>query len=216
MKNIFKELEKKYVIKLCNSKELIEKAKEIRYKVYCEEKSYENINENKKETDDLDEHSEHFIAFDKKTNQAVATFRMICTETLPSETKLNLYSIDKKIGKSIELSRFAALPEARGQSSSRLAVGLFLASAYASWILKAKHVYVEMERALAISAKRTGISSTKLTPFFEHNGQRAIYLMSTESVIDNLLEELTHPEKISMFNTLCDFDGLNRNTGLVI
>lgn len=211
MKELFQQIEHKYYIIVCDNKALIETAQAIRHKVYCEEKSYEKITDSKRETDLFDSKSIHFIAFNRKSGKAVATFRVICANILPAEIKMQSFNREKMNGKSIEISRLALLPEERSQSRSRLAVGLFFATLYSSWLLGAENIYMTMERSLAISIKKTGVSPIRITPFYEHNGQRAIYIITIKPNLEHVLSLLPHKNRYLMCHKFCQFNSLDKH-----
>jgi N-acyl-L-homoserine lactone synthetase len=181
MENILKGISRDFDILPCNDKKTIELSANIRYRVYCQEKSFESLNKTEMEFDEFDEGARHFIVYNKISKSEVATFRIIVSDTLPVDRSLSLYGVEKPIG-SFEISRFAILSEYRAQKN-KLAIGLFYAGLYSSWVLGGKNLVGEIEKRMAFSIKKSGIFCKKITPFFEHNGQRAVYFTDIESVL---------------------------------
>lgn len=172
----------------------------LRYKVYCEERGYEQPCDflDKIETDQYDEHSIHFAAILRSTNKIVGTVRLILSsaEEFPIEMffELNKNSLlipREKIG---EVSRLALSREYRQpfqQQSifcsdfdrNRVIKGLFRCVAKESVSRGITHLYAVMGRGLPVLLARERITFIKIGPEKEYHGLRAPYLGSVKDII---------------------------------
>src|SRR6185436_68316 len=84
---------------VADTPDLIHRAQEIRYQVYCVEHKFENAAEHTdgREKDDFDSHSTHGVLIHRPTGQAVGTVRLV----LPRHDAL---------GESFAIQRVVALP----------------------------------------------------------------------------------------------------------
>jgi len=104
---------------LADTKESKEIHYNIRYQVYCEEMGFENASNfpDKKEIDEDDAKSIHFIVKDKKTKDWVGAMRLIKKKggLLPIEKSCNLDEKieDNDLFDTVEISRLCLVKEAR-------------------------------------------------------------------------------------------------------
>jgi N-acyl-L-homoserine lactone synthetase len=206
MKNTFEKISDKFYIKFCDDEVSTNDSMKIRYLVYCEEKSFEPLNDLGIEIDKYDSSSCHFVAYEQESKKAVATFRLITSSQLPVDNSLKKFSIDKVIGKSFEVSRIAILHDMRGKNSGMLSIGLFYSAIYASWLLGARTIYIEVENSLAKSVNRAGIELTKISPFFNHNGQRAIFTVDVNNSLFRNFKDESTADVVESYNKLGDFN----------
>jgi len=209
MEQIFKKISKNYCIQLCSDRGLIKSCMEIRYIVFCEEKGFEPTNNVGLETDFFDTCSVHFLVTDRQKNENIATFRVIISDVLPVDSILERYGIEKFNHRCVEISRIAILNKYRGRASDNLSKGLFHASFYAAFILNAETIYIEVESILFYGIKSAGIHVEQLSPYFEHNGKRAIFNIDVNKVLSANFIDKNQDEKALIYRDLCDYKTLS-------
>lgn len=182
----------KYAFVACDNEALIEESHRLRHHVYCEEMGWEKQNQKQFEQDCYDAVSTHFLAIEKCSGKAVATFRIIDTHSLPI-CKLDILDAAHEKhpncfvnGQRCELSRFSILKEYR---STDLIDSLMLYSAYASVNLGYLEIYSMMEVKFAKKLKKLQLFVSQLTDTFEHRGARAIFHISHDHIV-NLLTNI--------------------------
>lgn len=173
----------------------------LRYKVYCEERGYEqpcNFLDGL-ETDEYDEYSINFAAILEPTQEVVGTIRLIlcAVEEFPVETFFELTK-DKAVvprEKKGEVSRLALSREYRHSLSqqsifcsefdrTKVIRGLFRCVAKESLSRGISHLYAVMGRALPVLLAKERITFTQIGPEKDYHGLRAPYLGSVKEIFD--------------------------------
>lgn len=190
-----------YDIKKADTKQLQEECFKIRYKVYCEEKNFEDVNNfpNKMETDEYDEQSAHFLLYDKNLQKYIGTIRIIIPKenkpcpVIKQHKKHIKQNICSKVDIAWEISRIAVLKEHR--SINKGVAGLILYLTSAAFIMKQRKSTLctfIMETKLKRKLASSGFPAIQVSDEFEHSGKRSIYIIS-KSLFQNNLKKVVKP-----------------------
>lgn len=201
MKERFRKINSDFYIQLCDSELLIKKCMKIRYRVYCEEKNFEQLNNKKIETDQFDSKSFHFIVTDRETEKDIATFRIVYSDILPVDFYMKKFN-KNKAGKSVEASRFTIIKEYRGEKSGELLIGMMHSIIYKAFLMDCEYIYMEVEKRLAKFVNGCNIPLSRATPYFKHNGQRAVHFLNMKEVLKSNFKDKSKKEILSEYNEL--------------
>jgi N-acyl-L-homoserine lactone synthetase len=184
LENVIDLASSEYFVIKCDDKKSIERCKLLRHEIYCLEKDWEPINTKMIETDDYDEYSLHFLVFSRKSQKAIATFRMIISESLPLLAHMpddSIFNPKKVPNKSVcEISRFSVIQNHRGEI---LLTILMMLVGYESAKANLIGAFMVIEKSLAVNIKRNKIHCKQVSDEFQHNGKRAIYFCSTADML---------------------------------
>lgn len=214
MKDFYTSICEEITVVLCTTQNLLNKAKRIRYDVFCVENGYESENITKLEQDRFDDQSHHLLAIEKSTGEAVATMRLIISKELPLHAYVSENHILKKTilssGKTAEFSRLAVMKNYRSSFIAKASAALFLASGYLAVKLGYSTVGGIMQKQLLRIISRIGVKCTRITEDFEHRGIRAVYVMTCYEFISHWSGYTSFETKNidSHYHKLCDFSGL--------
>jgi N-acyl amino acid synthase of PEP-CTERM/exosortase system len=169
----------------------------LRYKVYCEERGFENPDDHPDglERDTFDEAAVHFAAIDRPTGRVVGTVRLVLesAKNFPGEQLFDLDSIAaglcrEKIG---EVSRLALAKWycqevrrrlRRGAEAGEIVLGLFRCLALESGRLGLTHLCAVMSRGLPVLLAKNQINFERIGPEQNYHGFRAPYFGSIENI----------------------------------
>ena len=171
----------------------------LRYKVYCEERGFENPQDHPDglERDEYDHHAVHFAALVRSSRKVVGTVRLIphSEGSFPIEraftfTKDLSHLQRRQLG---EVSRLALskrycreLQEARLRSDSEageVVNGLLRCLAEESLDKGISHLYAVMARGLPILMARRKVLFSQIGPEREYHGLRAPYLGAVRDIV---------------------------------
>jgi N-acyl-L-homoserine lactone synthetase len=177
----------------------------IRYQVYCAELGWQQPTAKNMESDCYDAESIHYLAFDKATGKAVATFRLIAGKRLPVED-IDIFNTDNDShpkglqNESLcEISRFSVLPEYRHQD---LHQALILFAAYSAIQNGYTTMYSIMEHKFASMLKKLNILVSQLTDTFDYRGKRAIFMVRDSDVLPLLTCLVENHEALSALENI--------------
>lgn len=213
--------------KVTGKDELMEIFK-LRYKVYCEEWGFEKPEEHigKVEFDEFDEHSVHFAAEERNTNQLIGTVRIILNSEkgFPIERRCeidtNLSHIERdRVG---EISRLAISKEYRRRLADRftfdavagcypkepeisierrrsqeIVIGLYKCIYVEGKRIGLTYWYAIMAQGLFLLLQRMGIVFIPIGPEIDYHGVRRPFLGPIEEMERTLLRE--NPELFREF-----------------
>ncbi|TRO83327.1 PEP-CTERM/exosortase system-associated acyltransferase [Desulfuromonas acetexigens] len=172
----------------------------LRYKVYCEERGFENPEDHPDglERDEYDSHAVHFAALLKSTRKVVGTVRLILhsESSFPIERAFTFnkdlsHLHPRQLG---EVSRLALsksycqeLQQARLRSDSEAGAvvnGLLRCLAEESLERGISHLYAVMARGLPILMARRKVLFSQIGPEREYHGLRAPYLGAVRDIVN--------------------------------
>lgn len=159
----------------CDNDELREVNFSLRYKVFCEEKGFEEINKEKRESDLYDEDALIYLFRDAISGEYVGCFRYLAKL---SPAISNASYVDKNLTPSAtlidkEISRFLLLKPYR--SANTLLQAFELISNFLCEINE--HAYALVDRRLGASLIRAGYNvKLSSSPVF-HRGERSVYII---------------------------------------
>ncbi|MEJ2200383.1 MAG: PEP-CTERM/exosortase system-associated acyltransferase [Desulfuromonadaceae bacterium] len=180
----------------------------LRYQVYCTECQFESPDDHPSgmESDEYDEHSVHFCAVIKETDEIIGTVRIILPSErgFPIEYHCDLNSDRPSVNRNCvgEISRLAIskdyrrravdqalyseqevdikelrrIHEQRRQFESRIVAGLYQCVYHESLARGLTHWYAVMVKGLYCLLRRWGITWTPIGPAVEYHGLRSPYL----------------------------------------
>lgn len=178
---------------------------QVRHQVYCEELGFEPCNAQRQETDHFDEFADHFLITHNRTGLSAGTVRLILPtqneHTLPIERFLRIEHPRHNIA---EVSRIAVPQWLRDKNSARhdatltvderkqagmLSLMLSLCALWSANEHKREHVYVLMERRLALLLSRFGVHFSPCGDPVRLNGERFPHYLSLNEVNSTLIED---------------------------
>ena len=212
---------------LCDTAESRSIHYQIRYQVYCMETGFEDPDEfaDRKEKDQLDGNSVHFMVRDPASGQMVGAMRLVLAQDgrMPSESKCNLAPIPEAPSERrqmVEFSRLCVVESHRRHNRDRSLIKVidgrsgktsstvphprypeillsFIRATFA-WSREngVRYCYFLINRALARTLSRLSLDLTLVGDSCEHRGVRTPYL------VDLRISEKRMLEKLSVFKEL--------------
>lgn len=192
----------------------------LRYKIYCQEKKYEDTNKflEQMETDEYDKDAVHFLIRDKQTGDWMAVVRMVIgpVQQLPIQKVASIHQEKLDTGEApiAEISRFSILRNYRNNTNSgsekdkpvsepEIMLGLFRAvvaygknNGISRWLFLCR-------QSLKRIMNQCGFSVEEVGPKISYRGIRYPYLVSLEKSFSQL-QQLA-PKIGSMFSKSCAY-----------
>lgn len=172
----------------------------LRYKVYCEERGFENPEDHPDglERDEYDSQSVHFAALLKNTRKVVGTVRLILRSesSFPIEraftftkdlSHMHLHQLGEVSRLALSKSYCQELQQARLRSDSEageVVNGLLRCMAEESLERGISHLYAVMARGLPILLARRKVFFSQIGPEREYHGLRAPYLGVVRDIVN--------------------------------
>ena len=174
-------VEQELIVEIARTPEQILEAKQLRYRVYCEERGFEP-GENGVEQDDHDANSVHVLVRHRATGRVYGTVRVIMSKRdegglgFPMERVCEDYVLAPlPVAATAEISRFALTRDRSGLSPEAAAlIRLFLIRGVvqASGELGLTHWCAIMEKTLLRLLRSTSLYFVPVGPAVEYHGMR--------------------------------------------
>jgi N-acyl-L-homoserine lactone synthetase len=205
MSNAFQEtlcaVQDELSLEIARSPRQIREAKELRYKVYCEERGYEP-GENGIEQDQYDPNAHHVLVRSRDGGKVFGTVRLVLSKRtedgvgFPMESVCENYVLAPlPASATAEISRFALTRDRTGLSPAAAAVmRLFLIEGCfkVSGELGLTHWCAIMEKTLLRLLRVTSIHFVPVGPAIEYHGLRQPAVLSVGSTLERMRRESHH------------------------
>lgn len=191
-----REIEDQFYVKVVDDISLLNKIYELRYQVYCTERSF-LPGQDGMEYDEFDQQSRHIALIDRQTNQLVGTARLVRSTpgnlhgSFPMQTVCSPFLLEKlPFDTTAEASRFAISKQRRSpRSAALLRVGLFQGLIRLSAELGLTHWCGVLEPALLRLLGMTSIYFEPLGPVVEYHGLRQPCFTRLDHFLDRIHAE---------------------------
>lgn len=181
--NVISAAQRDFVVEIANTTDTILEAQQLRYQVFCAERSIFSIkSEELLETDEYDSNSRHVVIRNRKSGEVVGTVRLVLTCPTKQSSSLPMQRYcspamfhDLPMQSTAEISRFALSKQRRSTncpSDSLLRLGLMQGILRISSELKLTHWCAVMERSLLRLLQGAGVHFAPVGPMIEVYGLR--------------------------------------------
>jgi N-acyl-L-homoserine lactone synthetase len=178
------------VVKKVETEDELSEVYKLRFKVYCRERGFESEEDypNKREMDEYDPYSIHFIAI--IDSETVGTVRLILNNPIgfPFEKncKISISRRGVKRGKTVEISRLAVSKKVLGYNRTKIVFGLFREIYHESKNLGISFFCAAMERSLYRLLSRCSIRFLQIGLPVEYHGLRAPFFAELKDLEANV------------------------------
>lgn len=192
-----REVEAEFCVKIVEDEALLQSVYELRYQVYCTERSFLPGEKSGLEYDEYDQRSRHIAMLNRETGELVGTARMVLPsgnrfqQSFPMEHVCDASLLDAfPRESSVEISRFAISKQRRSaRSSALMRLGLVQGLVRASSEMGITHWCAVMEPTLLRLLRMTSIYFHSLGPLVDYHGLRQPCFNRLDHLLDAVAEE---------------------------